>query len=78
MMSVPVDRDDHQDGEARIVLRKASLVKSLNRRHNSTSQDAMPTNEALKPTTPQPIIPINELISLVRERGSAGSHSLNG
>jgi len=52
------------------VLRKASLVRHLNWRQSSTLQDAMQSSEALKPNTPQRIIPINKLISPVREEGS--------
>jgi len=40
------------------MLRKAGLLMHPNRRQTSTLQDAMQRAEALKLTTPQPILPI--------------------
>ena len=60
------------------MLRKASLIKILDRRLNSTSQDAMQNSEALKRKSPQPIIPGSEDQGPVREQSSEEKHSGNG
>jgi hypothetical protein len=44
-------------------LRKADLIRHLDRRLNPTLQDAMQRTEALKRKSPQPIIPINPKIN---------------
>jgi hypothetical protein len=41
------------------MLRKADLISHLDRRLNSTLQDAMQRTEALKRKSPQPIIPVD-------------------
>jgi hypothetical protein len=45
------------------MLRKADLIRHLNRRLNPTLQDAMRRTEALKRKSPQPIIPIDPRIN---------------
>jgi hypothetical protein len=45
------------------MLRKADLIRHLDRRLSPTLQDAMQRTEALKRKSPQPIIPINPKIN---------------
>jgi len=45
------------------MLRKADLISHLDRRLNSTLQDAVQRTEALKRRSPQPIIPIDPKIN---------------
>jgi hypothetical protein len=45
------------------MLRKADLIRHLDRRLNSTLQDAMQRTEALKRKSPLPIIPVNPRIN---------------